>query len=809
MAYECKLIECYPGFGPTVVTDGNMENDPTTNWPGTGANVAEETANVHAGCLALEVTATAAPGSARQSLTVEAGRRYRIGVWGLCDAATDQWRVTFYIAGSVVWTSDWHNNDTDWEEEVKFYRIPDGITTLEARLEVDQIGDVVYFDDVAAKREFPVPMTEIDLEYSAQGTAGISLLNRGIKPGRPERVSLYGGRLKLDLVRQEDGKRSIPLSLVVEGSDGEDLIDRVNALEAMLRQASKYRTRKMGGEVFLAFKIDDATDNVWFPVCEGLIETNLLYDKCGGEQVDMIRDLPVSITCEPYWESSFTYDLFNALDNPGFEEWNSGICDSQPDCWDDYSTAAGSGDNQQETDTVEEGCEALRIEMRTGVAAGAYQGVTQDITARLRADTEYTLLAWVQNTDVFVNCVAQVYAEGSNSGITYALNSGAANANYTRYECQFTPNATDIAGWVEIRLRILTNDVNATGLVHIDKVLVMESSNVPTGWMSSSYLTNHYDRDANEVNFLSVCDIPGESEAEVRWTLDLADNTEFARVAKRTRENPCNFVWELIPCEGYTTAEGGAGGACTPGLTDAACIDSDKIVDATSPSGSHIAVSFAGDQTMRLRCYWSITGNLADYYGRYKLIVLARASGITDTIKMEIQARDESAFQGRDFEAVIANSTEWPVVDGFEQLSFRIGTSDSHSFGAGNNWAIQLYAETDGTPTDTLEIAGAYLVPLDEAFIVAGGSGEFVGGVTDMIIKEMDGDRGVFAYGAASDTYYPNLGTVGTYPTLTPEIANWFYFIMTDSEDEVDITDNMAVNLTYRPRGIFLRGSNP
>ncbi|MCK5644151.1 MAG: hypothetical protein KAJ19_25350, partial [Gammaproteobacteria bacterium] len=549
MAYECKLIECYPGFGPELTTDGNMENDPTTNWPGTGANVAEETTSIHGGCMALEVTATAAPGSARQSITVEAGERYRIGVWGLCNAGTDQWRVTIYLdstAGLAVrWTSAWHNNAVSWEEEVKFYRVPDGITTIEVRLEVDQIGDVVFFDDVSVRRESPVPMTEIDLQYNVG--AGYSLLDRGIIVGRPERVSLYGGRLQLELVRQDDGKRTIPLKLVLEGSDGEDLIDRINALEELLQHATRYREEGWGGEVFLEFKSDDATYTNWFPVYEGEIDNDEYYRKCGGEPSDMIQPLPIWVTCEPYWEADVTYDLSNLLDNPGFEEWNGtpAICNAEPDCWEDYSDAGAAGRNDQETDTVEEGCEALRIET-INAGANLYQGVTQDIVTRLRADTEYIVLAWVQNAAI-TNGDVEVYAEGQNSGIMcYAVNSGAANANYTLVECQFTPNATDIANWVEIRALIRADPGGAcTGIAHIDKMLVMEASNVPTGWKASDYLENHYDRDANEVNFMSVCDIPGEIPAETEIAITVEEIHQDMHVAKRTRDGPCGFQWQL------------------------------------------------------------------------------------------------------------------------------------------------------------------------------------------------------------------------------------------------------------------------
>lgn len=814
MAYVCKLIECYPGFGPTVTTDGNMEDDPATNWPGTGANVAEETTNVHAGCLALKVTATANNGYASQSVTVEEGHRYRIGAWGLRSADGHQWRLRIYIAGSVVWTGDWHNNAA-WEEEVKFYRIPDGITTIQLRLEIETDTEICYFDDVTVTRESPVPMTEIDLQYNVD--AGFSLLDRGIQPGRPERVSLYGGRLELELVRQEDGKRRIPLRLIVEETDGENLIDRVNALEEMLDHAARYHKDDWGGEVFLVFKIDDATHNVWFPVLEGEIVTDRIYEICGGEKHDMIKDLPVLVTCGPYWESDFTYDLFNILDNPGFEEWNDGICDSEPDCWTLYENiTGGTGENYQETDKVTEGCEALRIEVN-GLIIGNYKGVGQDLGAggsnRLRADTEYILLAWVQN-DTITGGRVSVYVEGTDTGIFLprALDSGVANADYTLYSCQFTPNALDVAGNIWIYAIIRTITPPCTGIAHIDKMLVMEASNVPTGWMSSSYLTNHYDRDANEINFLSVCDIPGETEAECAITATVSEEGTLYHVARRTRHEPCNFPWQLLACDAYTHSEPGAP-PCTPNLIDnVTCFDSDKIGDGNSPCACHIRVDFNAAQNMQTRAYWPITTNLTNHQGKFTVAVLCRKTGATDTINMQIRMYQDTAFwrQGAVVKIDVPTATDWELLYGWQTMSFPIGSHDDDLWDTGNQWVLEVAAEnlSDGAHADNLLIAGAYLIPLDEGHLVAGSNLFDVVANSSLTVQDMDGDKGAFPWDTALNTYYSNVGAVGKYPVLTPEIENWFYFILADF-NEVNIDDNATVSIEYRPRGIFLRGANP
>jgi len=339
-------------------------------------------------------------------------------------------------------------------------------------------------------------------------------------------------------------------------------------------------------------------------------------------------------------------------------------------------------------------------------------------------------------------------------------------------------------------VRILATATPCTGIAHIDKMLVMESSNVPTGWMSSSYLANHYDTGAGHINYLSVCDVPGEVEAEIKATLTLDNDTSIMRIAKRTRDDPCSFIWQLLAVD-----------ASVVGCVDASIVGG----DATAPGGSHVRVTFTTTQTTALRCFWDISSDLISYYGKFVLLVVAQMEGATDKAKIKVYAQDESAWQ-YGHTLVEVSGTAWAVYDGWETFSFRIGTHDNDLFGAGNNWRIELFAETNGVPTDDLRIASVFLVPVDERYLIAGGAGAFGGGNTLMILKDMDGDRGMFAYGTGTDTYYPNLGGVGRYPLLTPEIENWLYFV---SGGTYTLTDALHVALQYRPRGIFLRGSNP
>jgi len=341
-------------------------------------------------------------------------------------------------------------------------------------------------------------------------------------------------------------------------------------------------------------------------------------------------------------------------------------------------------------------------------------------------------------------------------------------------------------------------------MFYCDAFYLAPGTNAPTGWCSGRNLVNCLDDTADNINVLCVAEIPGEVDAEIKATVELADETRYLRVAKRTRDTPPDFIWELNADTAYTTAD------AHYGLTDATCIDSLKENDATSPVAHRISVTFAGDPTMQQRCYWDITSNLISYYGAFVVFVVARVTGTTDTINMEIRFSEDPLWNeiGGTIEQRIA-ATNWTLHDGWEVFSFRIGTHDNDLFGTGNNCRLMLYAENNGT-TDDLYIAGAYWVPIDEGLLIAGSDGgTFAGGSSQMIIKDMDGDRGVFGYGTVSDTYYANLGSVGGYPLLEPKVENWWYFVTTGNDDLWVFNDAYSVAVQYRPRGIFLRGSNP
>ena len=646
----------------------------------------------------------------------------------------------------------------------------------------------------------------IDLQYNA---LGFSLLDRGIQIGHPQRVSLYGGRLELELVRTEDGKRYVPLALDVKGSSGQDLIDRVNALEAMLRDAASYHCHKTGAEVFLNVKIDDALEGVLLPVLEGEINTNELYSKC-SEPYDLITKLPVMVTCEPYWEADATGTLENYIDNPGF--WRGA---APGDSW----AEANGGDVTSTIDPDVWEVMGRSLKQVYIVDAVNDTGVISDAQTVV-ASTEYYFEARNYRAAGCDVLTAQVYDASNFAPIAASvLTFNGATGDWVKDGVAFTTPVGCVS--VQIELYCLAADSVAAGTAYWDAIYLEPRSDAPTGWSSGRNLVNHLDTGAghaDHLNVVCVTEIPGEVEAEcdiVATYTDAALGVNNIYVAQKVGNDPSGFVWQFTPCGMYTTAEGGAGGACTPGYTDVLCIDSDKIVDANAPSGSRIEVDFATDQTMRLRCHFSVTADFENYRGTYQLAVLCKKAAGADTVKMKMRALQDVVgnTQGYVVSRTVqteVDATAWGLLSGWQILSFPIG-QHGDTWDTGNRWRIELYASiSGGAAWDALMIGGACLVPLDSAYLICESptySGAPAG--IDYHIKDMDGERGVFPYDSTNARYYSSISAVGAHPQLAPTVENWLYWAYKLLGATLVITPTLRVALTYRPRGKFLRGSNP
>lgn len=646
----------------------------------------------------------------------------------------------------------------------------------------------------------------INLFYSADD--GWAMLEKGLQPNDPERRELWGGYLDNVLVRQEDGKRVIPMEFQGSWSSPDELIDAVNALEKRLRNAARYRTEGWGDEVFLRFQLHGSTYGVDFPVSSGSISKLELLNACasimesGHRVTKTLLKVPVVVTCgDPAWKAQETYTLENYIDNPGF--WRGAVAPG--DSWTEVDPAANLTLAWQ-TGTRYVDWQVMGRSLKWTIAPDAVNdvGIRSDNQTVL-ASTEYYFECRGYHTVGCDKVTARVY-DVSNAAVIAAsvLEFDNGDDAWEKLGLAFTTPVGCVSIRVEM-FRLVADSTAGNKTFYCDAFYVEPRSDAPTAWCSGRNLVNHLDSDADHLNVLCVTEIPGEVEAElslvnIAGAVTTIDNL---RVARRARNSPHNMIWDLLAADATVTAG------------DATCLDSILAADANAPGGQRVEVDFVGNQTMQKRCYWRISADLPSYYGRYAFILLARASAATDVIRAQIITYEpvgDWSQGGIETKTVTTSpaAARWRIIDGWELFSFPIGTHWGDQWGAGNYWEIQVQAEVAGAAAwDKLYIAGAKLIPLDDGYTIGGGNtGDIIQPNMETRMMDLDGDRGFFIYSPATSRHYSNAGLWGALPRLAPERENWLY-MLGDWATTLTITHGWVASVEYRPRGIFLRGSNP
>jgi hypothetical protein len=638
----------------------------------------------------------------------------------------------------------------------------------------------------------------INLFYAADDQW--SMLEKGFQPNDPELRQLWGGYLEKMLVRQEYGRREIPLKLMGEWSTVDELIEAVNALQERLDHAARYHAEGWGDEVFLRVQLHNATYAVDFPVSSGQIDKAELFNACsmpmdgtGHREAKRLLSVGVLIQCgDSFWESPSTYTLENYVANPGF--WRG---------------ATAPGDNWTEDDvgavltlawdtTIYE-VMGRSLKWTIGADAVNYPGIHQDVA--VAASTNYYFEVRGYHTAGCDRITAYLWdligAAVIPGTILYFDNQDDA---WEKLGAAFTTPV----GCTSLRIvmnRSAADSSPGNKTFYCDAFYIEPRTDAPVGWSSGRALKNRLDSTAGNINVLCVTEIPGEVGAETTITCNPAQSFTLEYIAKRTRDDPYGFIWELLGADAFVTA------------TDANCIDSVLAADATAPGGQRVTVNFATDQTMKLRCYWRIAAD-RHYKGSYQVYILANKSASTDMVTMRVRARSwypTSVLFDQGYTQTVKMIYQWPSWSPYGDwcvFSFPCGVRDDDTWLATDYWYIMVYAAIAGAAAwDNLYIAGALLVPVDEAFAIAGNEAYQFNSTYDFYWKNMDGDRGFFTTTASKRTN--NLGYVGTLVTLEPKVENWLYFLQNQTSLETYINDAMTVSLTYRPRGKFLRGANP
>lgn len=328
------------------------------------------------------------------------------------------------------------------------------------------------------------------------------------------------------------------IPLTARGANQAQAISKIRELLQVARQAADYWTESYE-QAFAWLEVRPACNSCRIGYAR-LIKANVpelnspFTQPFFSYQAEAVmEDLTLIIEREPLWRGvppgELLGPLFNLIRNSDFEIWNAGITDSQPDSWTDIESTHLTGQNSREDDS-HSGNYSLKVRVSGSTAANRFKGVTQVISG-IRADTTYTVVAWVRNDGVSrgvgrilvtYSSQLEIYRSGSKHG-------------WQLYTGTFTTGANDS---VAINLEILTTAANTDGTVYFDSLMLLEGDLQQEAideflpYISSSHVVNHWDQpehnpiEAGDINYVDVWSVPGDEDALVR--LEVQNNTEPA-----------------------------------------------------------------------------------------------------------------------------------------------------------------------------------------------------------------------------------------------------------------------------------------
>lgn len=186
------------GVGSELVTEWDMEDDPTNNWANTNTTDAIEAVEVYAGAQSIKFTLTAIYGSAFQNTYVS---EYNAGDWFKLDAwvknTSSSVKVILYdVTNSATIKYIDFTNYSSFTNVKQYFQLPSGCTTVRVTFQGLSSGMVFYVDNVSLKhipntQGTPFRVTAIDANGACTlGYEDFSTLAANITGGYASSASL-------------------------------------------------------------------------------------------------------------------------------------------------------------------------------------------------------------------------------------------------------------------------------------------------------------------------------------------------------------------------------------------------------------------------------------------------------------------------------------------------------------------------------------------------------------------------------------------------------------------------------------------
>jgi hypothetical protein len=273
----------------------------------------------------------------------------------------------------------------------------------------------------------------------------------------------------------------------------------------MLRGAQEFTSFAQGTQVKLKYQWDSATSPVFFHVLTGTFTTLTSTQHTSVlVQNTRIQNATLSLICEPFAFGA-QETIENYVRDPSFEVAGTALAD-----WTENKTATGT--TARSVAQAKYGDASLLLTMTNSGGSGQVIERTQTL-ADVDAGEVWSFSAWIYLSALSNSKAGLVllYNDGSATTTTsYVTSTNTGFAQVTLANQTVPSGATQVI----MKLRLEATASSATGTAYIDAVSAIQASSVPTTWVSSHEVMNHFD-DASQLhtNYLDIHDVPGNQPA--------------------------------------------------------------------------------------------------------------------------------------------------------------------------------------------------------------------------------------------------------------------------------------------------------
>lgn len=644
---------------------------------------------------------------------------------------------------------------------------------------------------MAASIKLTDGITSYELVYNAVTQADY-LLQYGTNISIPEPNTLWhqpddAPRIP---IRSHDTLRQAVLTLVVEGSTWDEVVNNVNKLKLMVdgagSQAQRYHMRGDVNEVRLEVQLDGATNKTKISVYEGTVDDSGAYYSAVASVNTLAWNVVLVLTIAEYGEMDSQVIRNDLRSSPHMLEDSN--ADGLADGWNLYGTPTVSiatnryliGNSSQKftTDTTtDEGIQSdtATVAASTNVVASFWLKTVGDpVTVVLR-----------DNTGVIQN---KVFEQDDVTSITDKIVIGGFN-NETWYRVSLSGTTGATATSYYVQVRRTSSNATQTTQVWVDSVYMSSASSTPPdAFVSTKTVLNRYDPTStgeDRINYLDLYGVPGDAPALVDHKLDVTSATNLYHVYVAKQQDGRYLSANMPHWRESNDISTFAGGSY---VADWARTDGTYFRMTRSAAG----VNFP---TLNITATWTETIAFAEQ--THNIYLIARTSNINTTIEPYTATKYFTHTGGKEtFKAI----NTWELIPGgtLNPIDTRL---DLYNTTTGDTVDFLVTMTTSGTT----DIDAVLFLPTNEDnFILCNINDDFstTAGTSDnmyLLGKDRkflnDGTLGVGKYGG-------NLWTVQPGNTM----SRYIYAYMGKSNQHT-LTDSADITLTVTPRTRHLIGT--